>query len=117
MGWKLAYAAHRAILTDLSPRARLALDFMCWHTLDAPRGDQGAGEYWGGHHGIAVCLIGTEQANTNTGRMAVKRAIHELISAGLVERIRDSAPGRTSAYRIKLEPHHGPVENTIPETT
>ena len=100
MGWKLAHAAHKAALTHLSPRARLALDYMCWTALDAPQKDQAAAEYWGGHLGIAACLLGLEAAPTNTGTMAAKRVIKELIEAGLIEQIRPAAPRRNAVYRL-----------------
>ena len=102
MGWKLAHAAHKAALTHLSPRARLALDYMCWTALDAPRKGQAAAEYWGGNVGVAACLLGLEEAGTHKGRIAAQRAIKELLDAGAIKQIRAAAPRRNAAYRILI---------------
>ncbi|MDO5677481.1 MAG: hypothetical protein Q4G35_08255 [Propionibacteriaceae bacterium] len=102
MGWKLAHSAHKAALTHLSPRARLALDYMCWTALDVARKDQAAAEYWGGHLGVAACLLGLDEAPTNKGTVAAQRAIKELLEAGVIEQIRAAAPRRNAAYRILI---------------
>lgn len=118
MGWRLAHTAFKAVLTDLSPRARLALDYMCWTALDTPQKDQAAAEYWGGHLGIAACLLGPEESTSEAGARAAKRAIRELIDAGLLEQTRAAAPRRNAVYRILVGEFwkaNQPVDNSPQE--
>lgn len=111
MGWKLAKAAYQAGLAGtISDRARLTLDHMCWQALDTPDHDGAAAEYWGGHLAISACLIGLDGTGNNTGRQAAKRAIAELIDAGLIEQSRKGVGKHRAVYRILVGDRWAPAK-------
>lgn len=104
MGWKLATAAYEAALGDvLTPRARIALDHICRSSLDAPKGDMPAAEYWGGYASLGACLVGIEGAGSQTGNKTAQRALKELVDHGLIRQTRNGAPGQTARYKILIE--------------
>ena len=113
MGWKLAKAAHDAGLAGLvSERARMALDYMCWHTRDADTESEPAGTYWAGHLPIAGFILG-DRAGTPGGIKAAQRAVRELEAAGLVTQTRSGSNGRPPIYQVRVA--HGwlaPVDNS-----
>lgn len=113
MGWKLAKAAHDAGLAGLvSERARMALDYMCWHTRDTDSQDEPAGLYWGGHLPIAGFILG-DRAGTPGGIKAVQRAIRELVDAGLVEQTHPALRNKAAIYQIRIaHGWHTPVDNS-----
>ena len=113
MGWKLAKAAHEAGLAGLiSDRARLALDYMCWHTRDMPSDTEPAALYWGGHHAIAAHVLGLKGADP-AGVKAVQRAVRELAAAGLITQTRRATASRPAVYRIEVGNRWAPpVDNS-----
>lgn len=102
MGWKLAQAAHDAGLAGIvSERARLVLEFMCWHTRDNPTEHDPAALYWGGHHQIATYVMG-DRGSTEAGAKAIQRAIAELLRAGLITQTRRATASRPACYLIEV---------------
>ena len=104
MGWKLATAAYEAALGDvLTPRARIALDHMCRSSLDAPKGDMPAAEYWGGYASLGACLLGIDHGGSEAGNKAAQRALRELVTHGLIRQLREGAPGQTARYQVLIQ--------------
>ena len=102
MGWRLAKAAHEAALAGVvSDRARLALDYMCWHARDTPTDRDPAALYWGGHLPIAMCLL-ADQGSTDAGVKATQRAIRELLATRLITQTQRAQNGKPSIYRIEV---------------
>lgn len=81
-------------------RARFQLVIMANHALDRPRGDNPARVYWGGHRLLATEIYGPHEWGQNAGaRTGIKRAIRELLKAGLI-RVYVDTPGGVTAYEI-----------------
>lgn len=101
MGSQLAKAAHREELAGrVSDRARLVLNHMCWMARDTPSADQPAAEYWEGHIALGYVLLGLEAGPTKAGQNAVRRAVKELVDAGLIERIGQGVGTQRARYKI-----------------
>lgn len=113
MGWKLAKAAHDAGLAGhISDRARLVLDYMCWHTRDVGTATEQAGLYWAGHLPIAGYLLG-DRGNTPAGTKAVQRAIRELVDLGLIEQTQTALRNKAAIYLIRdIRTWQPPVDNS-----
>lgn len=109
MGYKLANAAYEAGLAGvISDRSRLALDHMCRSARDVANQTTPAAIYTGGYVSLGMHLLGFEKGGSDAGKTAAKRAIRELVDAGLIELVRRSGAGQSAAYRILL----GAVDNS-----
>lgn len=101
MGSKLAHAAHyEALGGTISDRARIVLNHMCWASFDDPKPDRASAEYWGGHIVLGEVLMGHNQGGTDGARRAVRRAIKELLDAGLIERLREGDGRERTVYKV-----------------
>jgi hypothetical protein len=92
----------------LSAGARLALLGMARYALDAPTDRTQAAMYWGGQDKLCLSL---GLAPTPTRLRAMRRAVHELVEAGLVELVEPSSRYRAAVYQLRLEPGDNPGDN------
>ncbi|MGN8690171.1 hypothetical protein ACTND8_09735 [Atopobiaceae bacterium HCP3S3_F7] len=110
MGYQLVNLAIDPTLGQhLTHRARLALITMCHSAFDKPAPGRAAAEYYGGHAGIAFAITGRPGAPDNAGKLAAKRAIKELLDAGLIKRGRDAEWNRTASFIIVLGGRYKPA--------
>lgn len=122
MGRALAQAAHEAGLAGyLSHSARLALDYMCWHSRDLPSATEPAATYWAGHLPIAVWLLGEKGREGDeisaAGMKAVQRAVKDLRTRGLITQTVRAGHNRNAVYRIEVgERWAPPVDNSGQDT-
>lgn len=118
MGWNLVAAVvdHQALGGTLSDRAYRALTFMCWRSRDKPSDSEAAAEYSKGHVAIAMHLLGMERGGEPAGRQAARRAVRELIDAGLIEHVDGGVGRRETTYRILIGNRWAPpVDNSDQE--
>lgn len=112
--YAVASAFERAqVLGDHHAAARLLL-WMARCCRDASDEYTEAGLYFGGQELSAQGLgYMPDEARSVKAKSAVKRAVQELLEAGLVERVRTGGHGRTAAFRLNVSLR--PVDNSPQE--
>jgi len=104
------YAAKNAVLvaarlglSNTATRLLVHMALECWDEMNNPFG-QVPRRYFAGRESSAIALgflapeNGSEQAHR-----AVKRAVHELIQAGAITRIRAGGNGLTAEYELQVD--------------
>lgn len=106
-------------LGDKHAAARLLLH-MAFHVTDDPRGDKPALTFYAGWktaaQGLGYSLLELERPErAAAAQAALKRALRVLEAAGLITKLRRSAPGRTVEWRLTLQPVEA-VEKSRPRS-
>jgi len=102
------YAAKAAVLVaarlslgNTASRLLMHMALECW---DEKRGDQEPRRYFGGRESSAIALGFCAPANgSEAAYRAVKRAVHELVAAGVISRVRTGGRGVTSEYELMFD--------------
>ncbi|MDJ0377628.1 hypothetical protein [Cryobacterium sp. PH31-L1] len=104
------YAAKSAVLlaaqmrlSNASARLLLYMALECWDDANNPLG-QAPRRYFAGRESSAIGLgyLAPETASVKA-HTAVKRAVHELIQAGAITRIRAGGNGLTAEYELQVD--------------
>jgi len=128
MGIRLVGLALNPSWCVLSDRARLVLLQMCYVARDQGTEQTAGGQYFGGHDGLIISVLGKDpdalsSAAKATARTYIKRAIKELKDAGAVTLVTSSARRHQAVYALHPNrfpslvgaPH--PVDNSRPART
>ena len=128
MGIRLVGLALNPSWCVLSDRARVVLLQMCYVARDQGTEQTAGGQYFGGHDGLIISVLGKDpdalsSAAKATARTYIKRAIKELKDAGAVTLVTSSARRHQAVYALHPNRFPGlvgaphPVDNSRPART
>ena len=109
------YAAKNAILVTIqlelgnsASRLFVYMALECWDDDDNPAGGQPR-RYFGSRETSALALgFGAPENGTEKAFRAVKRAVHELVTAGAIRRIRGGGSGRNAEFELQVDSNRPP---------
>ncbi|TFC09638.1 hypothetical protein [Cryobacterium sp. MDB2-33-2] len=94
--------AARLGLGNTATRLLLHMALECWDDADNP-GEQPPRRYFGGRESSAIALGFVVPSNASTpAHRAVKRAVKELVDAGVITRLRSGGVGMTAEFELNL---------------
>lgn len=110
------YAAKNAVLVaarlglgNTATRLLLHMALECWDDVDNP-GEHPPRRYFGGRESSAIALGFLAPSNAATpAHRAVKRAVKELVDAGVITRLRSGGVGVTAEFELNLNSARPPA--------